>query len=317
MIAQFKLSRTIAGYLALAAGLLFSACGNDPDLVISGSETMHPMTEQLVAAFRTAGSTDRIEMHFRGSNAGLRDLLSGKSDVAVSSRSLDDQERVELSKLGEFRAEVIAYDCLVLAVNTANPIKSLSLREASDIFSGRVRNWREIGGPDLPLQLVIRDENSGSTVYFREHVLRMADLGADVFAREGNRELDPSAQVVADNTQMAEFIEKNPGAVGYMGMASADLTFIRRVKPLDYALTPRERPVAPTIANVLNRTYRLSRPLFFVYLSKPNNTARDDQSEAAARLLTFITSAEGQRVVQRAGQLRALAAQLEVRGQSP
>ncbi len=245
----------------------------------------------------------------------MRELLAGTADVAVASREVSDQERVELSKLGEFTSEVIAYDCLVLVVHPENPIKSLSLREVSDIFSGRIKNWREIGGPNLPITLVVRDENSGSATYFREHVLQMADLGPEVFERERNRSIDPSAKAVGSNEEIAAIIEQDRGAIGYMGMASADLTYIRRVKPLDYSVTPREQPIAPTIPNVRNRTYRLSRPLFYVYLTKPNNRARDDQSEIAAALYTFITSNEGQKLVQRAGQIRALASELEVRGE--
>lgn len=311
--------RLIRAALAALTILFTAAFCKDPEpaLRIRGSETMHAMMDLVAIHYAQTGRGWKLDVKGGGSNAGIRALLNGETDVAVASRALEQTEEQSLEERGAVRKEIVAYDCLVLAVHPGNPIKSLTLQQASDIFSGRITNWKDVGGPDLAIKVVIRDEDSGSTAYFRDHILRQLDLGEEYYVRERNREFVRGAQAARDNGEQSAIIQREPGAIGYMGMGSAEVDYFQRVKALDYAMTPNEKPITPTIPNVYNRTYRLSRPLFFIFVDQPRDDSRAAAAAQAAQLLEYMVSGEGQKLVRQSGSIRAFAPAVEVEGQRP
>lgn len=279
--------------IALAALVATSFCREGEPVKLKGSETMKLMMKAIADEYNQKNDTYRVSVEGGGSEAGIEALMQNQADAATISRMLTAQEKEELNAQNKFSYE-IGFDCLLLVVNKKNTVDNLTLQQASDLFAGDIKNWKEIGGPDLPVKLVLRDDKSGSAEYFKEHVLRLRDLGEDEFQVNMARQFADGMEV-KDNEVMARYIAENPGAIGFMGMGSAEQTYTDLVKTLSYRVTATEQPVSPTIENVYNRTYKLSRPLYLVF---------SDENKGAESFYQFVTSDRGQRLVKAAGYLR-------------
>jgi phosphate transport system substrate-binding protein len=214
-----------------------------------------------------------------GSGTGIAALLSNTCDIAELSRELKAEE-LEMAKQKGFQPKqiTVALDGLAVVVHPANPLSQLTMDQLAAIFSGSVRNWREIGGSDLPIVVLSREVNSGTHVYFKEHVLRRNQKESQVeFA--ANALMLPSSQAIADE------VAQNPGAVGYYGMGYIS----PREKALAIAKDAASPFVQPTIENVISQAYPISRPLLMVTRGEPKGLV--------SRFLDFVLSSEGQKIV--------------------
>jgi phosphate transport system substrate-binding protein len=180
----------------------------------------------------------------------------------------------------------------------------MNLIQASDIFSGKIKNWKEVGGADLPIKIVVRNDKSGTQDYFVNHILRQKDLGVSFYEKNKSIQFDNNAKTVKDNAEMAKFIQENPSAIGYMGMGSALVDNKDRIKALDYARNANDPYISPSVRNVYDRKYKLARELFMVY--------KTDQGDKIDAFVTFLTSEEGQAAVLQSGYLRASLPEVEV-----
>ena len=154
-------------FLALLP-LLLAACGQSDSagLTVTGSTSVAPFAEHLAELYQHAHAGTAINIQSLGSSAGIQAAIDGVAEIGMSSRELKPEEADKLDEL------VIARDALAVIVHPANPVSKLSLKQVQDIFSGSVRSWSALGGPDQPIDLVIREAGSGTAGAFDELVMK-------------------------------------------------------------------------------------------------------------------------------------------------
>jgi phosphate transport system substrate-binding protein len=214
-----------------------------------------------------------------GSGTGLSSLISGTCDIAMSSRNIKSKE-IDLAKakgINPFEIKV-GLDGLAVVVNPQNPISSLTLQQLADIFTGKITNWKELEGKDLKIVVLSREVNSGTHVYFKEHVLRKGDAN-------GKEEFAPSALMLSSSQAIADEVAGNPSAIGYYGMGYVSA----KQKAVHVAKDEKSEYIAPTIDNVLNGKYPISRPLFLYTNGEPKDLVKNFDD--------FVLSREGQEIV--------------------
>jgi phosphate transport system substrate-binding protein len=214
-----------------------------------------------------------------GSGTGIAALLSKTCDIAELSRELKPEELAMAKQKGFQPKQItVALDGLAVVVHPANPLSQLTMDQLAAIFSGSASNWKEVGGVDLPIVVLSREVNSGTHVYFKEHVLRRGRKDSPVeFA--ANALMLPSSQAIADE------VAQNSGAIGYFGMGYIS----SREKALAIAMDANSPYVQPTIENVINKAYPISRPLLMVTRGQPLGLV--------ASFINFVLSADGQKIV--------------------
>jgi phosphate transport system substrate-binding protein len=214
-----------------------------------------------------------------GSGTGFSSLISGSCNIAMSSRNIKDKE-ISLAKAkGVDPVEVkVALDGLAIVVNPKNPVSQLTMEQLAQIFTGKITNWKEVGGADMKIVILSREVNSGTHVYFKEHVLRRNDPN-------GKEEFAPSALMLSSSQAIADEVAGNTGAIGYYGMGYIS----PKQKPISVAKDEKSEYVAPIIENVVNGTYPISRPLFFYDNGQPQGLVK--------KFTDFCLSREGQEIV--------------------
>ncbi|EKJ87214.1 phosphate transport system substrate-binding protein [Leptospira meyeri] len=282
----------------------FVACKDKQTLKVAGSETMNSMMRYLGAEYEKVNSNVRVTVEGGGSESGIDRLRKGEIDMAVSSRDLNQAEFDDLRKTGNLEKVRLAYDGVALVVNPKNSVSKLDLIQTSDIFSGKIKNWKEVGGADAPISIVIRNDKSGTQDYFQNHILRRKDLGLNEFNEYKANVFSKDAKIVKDNSEMSKFIQENSNSIGYMGMGTAIVENKDKLKALDYARTKKDPYVSPSVRNVYDRKYKLARELFIIY--------KTDQGDKIDAFVTFLTSEQGQVAVLQSGYLRASLPEVEV-----
>lgn len=268
--------------VCLAMILGFSGCGRpnkqDSAIQIKGSDTMVNLGQAWAEAFMQADPNVSVAVTGGGSGTGIASLLSNTCDIAELSRELKPEE-IALAKQKGFEPKqiIVALDGLAVVVHPANPLSQLTLDKLAAIFSGSVSNWKEVGGSDLPIVVLSREVNSGTHVYFKEHVLRRG--------KENQVEFAASALMLPSSQAIADEVAQNPGAIGYFGMGYISA----REKALAIAMDSASPYIQPTIENVVSQAYPISRPLIMVTHGKP--------SGLVARFIDFVLSPQGQKIV--------------------
>jgi phosphate transport system substrate-binding protein len=267
----------------LLALLAISGCSRKNQqasaIQIKGSDTMVNLGQAWAEAFMKANPKVSVAVTGGGSGTGIAALLSNTCDIAELSRELNPEE-IKMAKQKGFEPKqiTVALDGLAVVVHPANPISRLTIDQLAAIFSGSVSNWQEIGGANLPIVVLSREVNSGTHVYFKEHVLRRNRKDSQVeFA--ANALMLPSSQAIADE------VAQNPGAIGYYGMGYISA----KEKALAIAKDANSTYVQPTIENVISNAYPISRPLLMVTRGQPTGLV--------ARFIDFVLSPEGQNIV--------------------
>ncbi len=277
---------TLWATTAILAIATLAGCGRGGDrsattLQIKGSDTMVNLTQAWAEEYVKTHPGISIAVTGGGSGTGITSMLNNTCDLAQVSREMKDGEIAMARKKGiEPHKVVVALDGLAVIVHPANPVSQLTIDQLADIYIGRTTNWKQLGGADAKIVLLSREVNSGTHVYFKEHVLRHGNPGAkDEFTPDAL--LLPSSQAISDEAS------QNSNAIGYFGMGYVS----KAVKVLKIAMN-RESPfVLPTIATTQDNTYPISRPLIFYSKGEPAGLVKE--------FLGFILSADGQRVVQK------------------
>lgn len=247
---------------------------------VKGSDTMVNLAQAWAEHYMQNNSDAFVSVTGGGSGTGIASLLSGTCDIAISSREIKEKEIKEAESKGIHPKEFkVALDGLAVTVSPKNPINSLTIDALADIFTGKIKNWKEVGGDDLPIVLLSREVNSGTHVYFKEHVLRHGDSKRSEEFDEGAL-LMPSSQAIADE------IAQNPNAIGYYGMGYSNPT----QKFLAVAKDKNSSSHLPTVENVMSGEYYISRPLLMYTNGEPQGLIK--------AFIDFVLSAEGQKIVQ-------------------
>ena len=246
----------------------------DDALTIRGSDTFgEELGPKLIAAFQEADPGFTVELESLGSVSGIAALLDDACDIAVSSRRFnDDEQRIARSRGIELQSAVAGYYGVAVVVNADNPLKNLSDRDIRDIFTGRITNWRQVGGPDRDMAVLIRDATGGTHLGFR------------VLAME-NRPYSAAARTFPDYVALADAVAANPDAIGYVGM---NLVSRPGLHPVSVnGILPRDVTVHEGI-------YPYVEPILLYSRAK-------NADPAVGRFLQFIQSKAGQAVVESIG----------------
>ena len=238
---------------------------------IKGSDTMLLLARRWSEVYMAQNPGVAIYVEGGGSATGLDALISGSVDIATTSRPLRPEESRSLAqKYGSLGVSTLcARDALSIYLHPDNPIDDLDISQLREIFTGRIRNWSELGGPDLPITVLSRNPSSGTFLFFLEHVLLNQEFGANV------RYL-PTTRAIA--TKVLE----DPSAIGYGGMA-----YGREVKHAAVS------GVQPTPENVRDGIYPVSRYLYLYTVRETRGLAR--------QFIDWVLGAEGQRLVEDVG----------------
>jgi len=224
-----------------------------------------------------------VELFAHGSSTGFKALLDKQADIAMSSRPIKIKEVNQLLKqfpsISEQSSEhPIAYDALAIVVNPTNGIEKLSLQQLAAIYSGEVTNWVQLGGANVPIQLMARDDNSGTYDTFKSLVLK-----------PNNAKLSGNALRFESSHQLISQVVNNHGAIGFVGIAH-----VGNSKLLSISKTADSPAILPNKYTIGTEGYPLSRKLY-MYLPKEN------KSDLAQSFIDFVTSNEGQQLAEKVG----------------
>ena len=237
-----------------------------------GSSTVAPIANAAIAGFESQNPNVKVTYETTGSSVGIKNLLASTFTLAGSSRELKSSE----VESGAYKTK-IALDGLTVAVNKSVNISNLSMVQLANIFAGNITNWSEVGGDDMNIELIVRDETSGTYGSFTEIVIE------DTLGK--GKTQAKKAIVAKENGEVATKIASTPGAIGYIGMGFASIVTDKGGKELsiDNEL--------PTIDNVLDKKYPISRALYVVTMDAP----KDGSVEKA--FIDYLLSEAGQDIV--------------------
>ena len=263
------------GISILAAILLFA--GSTFAQKIKGSDTMLPLTQKMAESFMKLHPATKVTVIGGGSGVGISALIDGTTDLAMSSRKMKMDEKLKMQDAGKAYKEVIvAYDALSVVVNPQNTVSKLTREQLEGIFTGKTKNWKEVGGPDLAIVVYSRESSSGTYEFFKEHVLLKKNYATTVLS-------------MASTGAIVQSVSQTKGAIGYIGLAYIEPT----VKALSVSFDKGVTYVAPSMATAKDKTYPITRPLYLYYLTS---------KEAAVKpFVDYYLSPEGQKIVEAEG----------------
>lgn len=269
-----KMKLMVGALLVTMIGATFVGCGSNEDnnkasngdsvtISISGSTSVGPLMEKIQEKYEEENSNVTLEIQQNGSGAGIKDVISGISEIGMSSRELKDEEKTSV------QGTTVAYDGIALLVNPNNPVKNISLDDVRKIYTGEITNWKELGGKDSPIVVVSREEGSGTRDAFQEIVGYKSE------------ELKKDATISDGSGAVKTTVAGNENAIGFASFEYIDNTVS--------ALSVND--VEPTAENVKAGQYKISRPFILV-------TKEDTLTEEGQKLIDFVLSNEGQQIVE-------------------
>ena len=244
---------------------------------IKGSDTVLPLTQKEAEVYMKKNPNTSIMVTGGGSGVGISALMNNTTDIAQASRSLKLDEKMKLNDAGKaFKETIIAYDALAVIVNPANKVTKLTREQLEGIFTGKITNWKQVGGDDNKIVVYSRETSSGTYEFFKEHVLNKKNYAT-------------SALLMPATGAIVQSISQTKGAIGYVGLAYIEKT----VKAIDVSYDKGKTFVTPNVANAKSKKYPITRPLYYYYLAMTEKTI--------SPFVKFVLSAEGQKLVQEEG----------------
>ncbi len=271
---MFKYKKVLFLTVVLMTGILFVGCNKDANsggsskVTVSGSTSVGAVMEPLVEEYKKTLSDDiDIEVQQVGSSSGIKNTIEGTSEIGMTSRDLKGDEKE--SNLVETK---IALDAIAVITNSENDVDNLTKAQVKDIFTGKITNWKEIGGHDSPIVVVSREDGSGT----RE--------GFESIVGYGPEQLVKSALISDGSGNIKTTVANNKNAIGYISLGYVD----KSVKSISID------GVVANSDNVKSHKYAISRPFLLIY--------KDEKiSENGNKFIEFILSDEGQKVVEKHG----------------
>ena len=274
-----KLLRIVVGALlaiALSSGVVLAA---EDSIQIKGSDTMVNLGQAWAEEFMKKNPNLMVAVTGGGSGTGIAALINGTCDIAESSRAMKPAEIEQAKGKGVTPSEhVVGLDGIAVVVNPKNPLSRLSFEELRGIFMGSITDWKQVGGKPGTIVILSREVNSGTHIYFKEHILRRGK-------EKGPEEYAPSALLLPSSQAIADEVAKNVNAIGYYGMGYIS----PKQKVIAVAKEEQGRYVKPSIQDVRKGKYPISRPLFWYTKGEPKGEVKS--------LLDFALSKEGQEIV--------------------
>ncbi len=233
-------------------------------IVNIGSDTLVNLALAWAEAYMQEHPEVRISVTGGGSGTGIAALINGTADIANASRAMKPEEVEAARANGIHPVEfIVALDAIAVVVHPSNPVDHLTLRQISDIYTGKITNWKEVGGEDRPIVLLSRESNSGTYVYFLEHVVRLGDPKSDLL-------FSPDTLLMPSSEGISTEVRQNPNAIGYDGLGY--------VTPDQKVIAVGRGPdgpfVLPSVETVNDGTYPVSRPLYMYTAGEPTGAVR-------------------------------------------
>ena len=247
----------------------------------TGSDTMVNLALAWAERYHQLVPETNLAVTGGGSGTGIASLINGTTDIANASRRIKQEEIENAESNGITPTEfIVARDAIAIIVNPNNSIEELTLQQLSDIYSGKINNWREVGGEDRPIVRLSRETNSGTHVYFLEQVLRLGEKDNNtLFAK--NTLLLPSSEVIGGE------IRENPNAIGYDGLGY--VTPDMKVVAVSDSRSTDASSIFPSAETVNNGTYPIARDLYMYTAGEPVSNVKD--------YLEWIFTPEAQEIV--------------------
>jgi len=241
-----KAGTIVLAFICMAMAWTGNADAAKKGIAIDGSTTVGPISKSFAAYFMKKYKVP-VTVSESGSGNGAKSLINGSCDIADMSREMKPQEIAAAKSKGVNPvANVVALDGIAIVVHPSNPTRSLTTAQIADIYSGRINNWRQVGGPNFPVVVIQRESNSGTQETFRDMVMK-------------GRQVVRNAATQASNGAVKNRVSQTTGAVGFMGLGYLDSS----VKKIAV------NGILPSAMTVKNRTYPLSRPLYMYTNGQP------------------------------------------------
>ena len=282
--------RTVAVAAVFLAALTLTGCAggqtsaegeqSGESIHIVGSDTLVNLALAWAEAYAAEHPSTRISVTGGGTGTGIAALINGTVDIANASREMKTEEVARAEANGIEPTEfVVARDAIAVVVNPVNPVSQLTLQQISDIFTGKLTNWQQVGGEDRPIVLLSRESNSGTYVYFLENVLGMG-------RSDGEELFSPDTLLMPSSEGISVEVRQNPNAIGYDGLGY--VTSDQKVIAVAADASGEFR--LPTIDKVNDGSYPISRALFMYTAGEPTGGVRS--------YLDWILSAGQQQVAE-------------------
>jgi phosphate transport system substrate-binding protein len=243
------------------------------NLIIKGSDTVLPLGQKEAEVYMKKDSSTSISVTGGGSGVGLAALMDGTTDIAMASRDLKTEEKLKLTEeKKEVEQVIIAYDALSIIINPANKVHQLTREQLEKIYTGELTNWKDVGGADEKIVAYSRESSSGTFEFFKEKVMDKKNYAATVLSMPATGSIVQS-------------VSQTKGAIGYIGMAYETTG----IKAVAVSYDAGKTYVAPSIAAAKDKSYPISRPLFYLF-DKVNK-------EKVQAFIDFAVSDEGQKIV--------------------
>jgi phosphate transport system substrate-binding protein len=268
-------------FLLLMLAVVFRACKSEKNvsdryhesIQIKGSDTIVNLIQVWAENFAIKHPSYNVSVTGGGSGTGFASLINKTCDIAMSSRKVEEKERLAAKSnkvcLVEFK---VGLDGLAVLVNKNNPVDKLTLEQLRDIFTAKITNWKEVGGQDRKIVILSRESNSGTHMFFKESVLR-------------NNEFSEHSLMLSSSRAIYDEIYQNPNALGYVGMG-----FINdKVKAISVAANKKDGYIYPTPENVTNGKYPILRPLYLYTNGIPQGVVK--------MFIDYALSSAGQKIV--------------------
>ena len=258
---------------------------SDPVTLIEnkGSDTIVNLALAWAEEYQVINPEINLSVTGGGSGTGIAALINGTVDIANASRRMKEEEKDSAVQNGSNPIEfVIARDAIAIIVNPENPVENLTLEQISDIYSGIITNWKEVGGEDRPIVRLSRETNSGTHVYFLEEVVRLGD-------KENKTLFSPNTLLLPSSEGIGAEIRQNPNAIGYDGLGYVT----EDMKVIGIAITTSGEYILPSSETVNSGKYPIARDLYMYTREEPSGIIKE--------YLEWILSSEAQTIVTELG----------------
>jgi phosphate transport system substrate-binding protein len=251
---------------------------NSPEktsITVKGSDTVLPLSQKEAEEYMKLHPDASITVVGGGSGVGITALIENTTDIAMASRSMKPEEKMKFKDQG-YRETIIAYDALALVVNPHNKVDKLTRQQLEDIFTGKITNWKQVGGNDMKIVALSRETSSGTYEFFKEHVMNKKNYANSVLSM-------PATGAII------ETVGRTEGAIGYVGLAYLS----KDVKAVAVSSDEGKTFVAPSVSSAQQGIYPISRPLYYYY-----STAKESLVKP---FVDYLLSEAGQKNVDAVG----------------
>ena len=246
-------------------------------ITIKGSDTVLPLSQKEAEEMMKTNQDVSVTIVGGGTGVGITALLDGTTDIAMASRDLKTEEKLKFAEAKkEIEKVTIAFDALAVIVNPANKVGQLTREQLEKIYTGQIKNWKEVGGEDAKIVAYSRESSSGTYEFFKEEVMDKKNYASDILSM-------PATGAIV------QAVGQTKGAIGYVGLAYET----KEVKQLSVSYAQGKTHVDPSVASAKDKSYPISRPLFYLF---------DKANAAKVKVVVdYALSPEGQKNVSEVG----------------